>query len=83
MEMKTYKEVDLDELPIVVLTCSHFHTGESLDLWVGISEVYTMDTKGDYQGLEDISAALAKKVPLCPDYKVPIRQFTTTDTIVT
>ena len=76
-EMKTYGEVDLDETPVVVLTCGHFYTGENLDMLVGMGEVYTVDGTGEYDGLKDISAALAKEVPLCPDCRRPIRQFST------
>ncbi|MBE3048131.1 hypothetical protein IMZ48_37625, partial [Candidatus Bathyarchaeota archaeon] len=76
-EFKEYADIDLGDLPVVVLTCGHFYTGETLDLLVGMSQVYTLDSKGEYKGLEDISAALAKEVPLCPDCRLPIRQFST------
>ena len=76
-EFKEYADIDLGELPVVVLTCGHFYTGETLDLLVGMSQVYSLDSKGEFKGLEDISAALAKDVPLCPDCRRPIRQFST------
>lgn len=76
-EMKTYGEVDLDETPVVVLTCGHFYTGENLDMLVSMRDVYTVDSKGEHNGLKDITAALAKEVPLCPDCRCSIRQFST------
>lgn len=76
-EMKTYGEVDLDDTPVVVLTCGHLYTGENLDMLVNMGDVYTVDSKGEYSGLKDITAALAKEVPLCPDCRRPIRQFST------
>ena len=76
-EFQVYRDINLDELPIAVLTCGHFYTGENLDLLAGMSEVYTVDSKGEYNGLKDISAALAKEVPACPECRRPIRQFST------
>ncbi|MBE3045173.1 hypothetical protein IMZ48_22005 [Candidatus Bathyarchaeota archaeon] len=61
----------------MVLACGHFYAGESLDLSIGISKVYSLGSKGEYTGLKDISAALAKEVPVCPDCRRPIRQFST------
>ncbi|KAK3400773.1 hypothetical protein B0T20DRAFT_152968 [Sordaria brevicollis] len=76
LEFKTYEEIDLDESPIVVLSCGHFFTAETLDGLVGMHEVYTTDKTGCYNGLKDLSM-LANAVPSCPDCKRPIRQFAT------
>lgn len=77
MELKEYAQIDVGETPVVVLTCGHFFTSESLDLLVGMGDVYRMSSKGGYDGLKDTSAALAKTVPVCPDCRRPIRQFST------
>ncbi|KAK0624972.1 hypothetical protein B0T17DRAFT_639113 [Bombardia bombarda] len=77
LEFRTYEEIDLDETPIAVLGCGHFFTGETLDGLVGMNEVYTTDSAGQYNGLKDVSAALARQIPSCPDCKRPIRQFAT------
>ncbi|KAK3317593.1 hypothetical protein B0T19DRAFT_294577 [Cercophora scortea] len=77
LEFKTFAEIDLNESPIVQLSCKHFFTGETLDGLVGMNDVYTMDRTGQYNGLKDLSAALSRGVPACPDCKRPIRQFAT------
>lgn len=77
-EGKTYAEVDLNETPIVFLSCRHFYTGNNLDMLVKLSEVYSEDpTTGSYTGLLDISGSLASRVPACPECRRPILQFTT------
>ena len=76
-EFQVYANINLDELPIVALACGHFYTGENLDLLAGMGEVYTVDSKGEYNGLKGISAALAKEVAVCPECRRPIRQFST------
>ncbi|KAJ3528590.1 hypothetical protein NM208_g10130 [Fusarium decemcellulare] len=75
MEFRPYSDVDLDESPIVVLGCGHFFTGETLDGLVDLGQVYTMNNKGNFDGLKDHSGAVAKNLLCCPDCKRPIRQF--------
>jgi hypothetical protein len=75
--MKSYREIDVDETPVVVLGCGHFFTAESLDGLLGMSEVYEVDGFGEFTGLKDVSGALAQSVPCCPDCKCPVRQFAT------
>ncbi|KAH8889256.1 hypothetical protein GQ53DRAFT_723440 [Thozetella sp. PMI_491] len=77
LEFKIYRDIDLDETPIVVLGCGHFFTPESLDGLVGMSEVYTTDKYGNFHGLKNFSAVMSSGVPSCPDCKCPIRQFAT------
>ena len=76
MEFKTYSEIDLNETPIAILGCGHFFTGETLDGMLGMSNVYTTDKLGNYNGLKELSGQLMG-VPACPDCRVPIRQFAT------
>lgn len=75
--MKTYGEINLDETPIVVLGCGHFFTAETLDGHMGMGGVYLIDEYGEFIGLKDISAELARKIPRCPDCQSPVRQHTT------
>ncbi|KAK0710442.1 hypothetical protein B0T21DRAFT_77739 [Apiosordaria backusii] len=77
LEFKTYGEIDLNESPITVLGCGHFFTGETLDGMLAMSEVYTTNALGEYNGLRDLSGTMSKSVPSCPDCRVPIRQFST------
>lgn len=75
--MKTYKEINLDEAPIVVLGCGHFFTAETLDGLVGMGTVYTSDGDGEFTGLKDVYAELSQAIPQCPDCQCPVRQHTT------
>lgn len=77
LEMKSYKEIDLTESPIVVLGCGHFFTAETLDGLMGMAEVYIDDGHGKFVGLKDLSCALAGPVPRCPDCQCVVRQFAT------
>jgi hypothetical protein len=75
--MKTYGEINPDETPIVVLGCGHFFTTETLDGLMGMGEVYMMDGYGEFTGLKDVSAELARSIPRCPDCQCPVRQHAT------
>ncbi|TLS25023.1 hypothetical protein PpBr36_07472 [Pyricularia pennisetigena] len=77
IEFKTYAEIDVNETPIVVLSCGHIFTAESLDGHVGMHDVYVVNQKGEYTGEKDISSDLAKPVPGCPECRRPILQFST------
>lgn len=73
--MKSYREIDLDDTPIVALSCSHFFTTESLDGLVGLSSVYDVDVHGTFTGLADSPQMIS--VPRCPDCKKAIKQHAT------
>ena len=75
LEFKTYDEIDVDKTPVVVLSCGHFFTAETLDGMVGLHDVYETDQRGDISGLKDLSGELAIKIPQCPDCKCPVRQY--------
>ncbi|QSZ30515.1 hypothetical protein DSL72_000069 [Monilinia vaccinii-corymbosi] len=76
LELKSYKDIDLDETPIIVLSCGHFFTGESLDGMFEMSEVYRQDLQGNFTGINE-SSSLASSVPQCPDCNCPLRQYAT------
>ncbi len=75
--MKTYCEIDLRDAPIVILGCGHFFTAETLDGHVGMAEVYSQDERGEFTGLRNVSAELARSIPRCLDCQCPPRQHCT------
>lgn len=75
--MKTYCEIDLNDTPIVVLGCGHFFTTETLDGHMGLEEVYLQDECGQFTGLRNVSAELARSIPRCPSCQCPVRQYCT------
>lgn len=75
LEFKLYKDIHLDETPIVVLSCGHFFTAESLDGLVRLREVYVTDEYDNYTACLEPTNVLP--VPRCPDCKRPIRQYAT------
>ena len=77
LELKVFREVDLDESPLVVLGCGHFFTAETLDGMMQMDEVYLQDAQGKYCEIIDDNGALAKAVPKCPDCKRPVQQYVT------
>ncbi|KAF1956385.1 hypothetical protein CC80DRAFT_563213 [Byssothecium circinans] len=77
LEFKEYHEIDLNETPIVALSCGHFFTMETLDGLAGLSEVYETNAKtGEITGLKKMPQ-LATKIPACPHCQTPIRQHAT------
>jgi hypothetical protein len=77
LEFKSFGEVDLKSKPIVVLSCGHFFTAETLDGHVGIAHVYETDPYGEFVGLRNISEELTQSIPRCPNCQCPIRQHAT------
>lgn len=78
LEFKSYREINLDETPIVVLSCGHPFTAETLDGHMQMSEVYELlPATGEYTGLHENIESLAPAPPRCPDCKRTVRQFAT------
>jgi hypothetical protein len=73
-----YRDIDINESPIVVLGCGHFWTIETLDGHVGLKDVYEMDPRtGGFISLID-NRELQAVVPKCPGgCGVPIQQHAT------
>jgi hypothetical protein len=72
-----YKQIDVNETPIVVLSCKHFFTAETLDGVIGMKDVYELDPlTGHYVGLREESK-LTATVPQCPLCRKPISQYVT------
>ncbi|KHJ35538.1 putative nf-x1 finger and helicase domain protein [Erysiphe necator] len=74
--LRNFDEINLDEDPIIVLSCGHFFTAESLDGIIGMSDVYETDKFGNYIKPKEVSE-FAGSIPTCPDCKSPICQYTT------
>jgi hypothetical protein len=73
-----YRDIDINESPIVVLGCSHFWTIETLDGHAGLKDVYKMvpRTRGFISLIDN--RELQAVVPKCPrGCGVPIRQHAT------
>lgn len=73
-----YRDIDLNESPIVVLRYGHFWTIETLDGHVGLKDVYDMDprTRRFISLIDD--RELQAVVPKCPGgCGVPIQQYAT------
>ena len=77
LEFRPYAEIDLDETPIIVLTCGHFYTAETLDGHMQLGEVYEMNAEGQFIALKDDTPQLSEHPPCCPDCKRTIPQFST------
>jgi hypothetical protein len=73
-----YRDIDLDESPIVVLGCGHHWIIETLDGNVGLGDVYGVDPRsGRFDSFIE-NLELQAKVPKCPGgCGLPIRQFVT------
>ena len=70
LEFKSHSEINLDETPIVVLSCGHPFTAETLDGHMQMSEVYEhLPATGEYTGLHENIESLAPTPPRCPDRK--------------
>ncbi|CAN9180399.1 unnamed protein product [Alternaria alternata] len=75
--MLPYADVDLNDSPIVVLSCGHFFTTETLDGLVGLKDVYSLDAStGLFTGLIE-NAELSASIPQCPNCREPIKQYVT------
>jgi len=51
LEMKTYREIDVNKTPIIVLRYGHFFTTETLNGHIGMAEVYIVDVYGGFTDL--------------------------------
>lgn len=77
--MLPYKDINLNDTPIVVLGCKgrHFFTVETLDGIIGMKDVYDVEPRsGTYSGLKQ-NEQLAPSIPQCPTCREPVRQFAT------
>lgn len=75
LEFVPYGSIDLDKSPILVLSCGHFFTSETLDGYLELHKVYLMDSQGDYTGFVDPEGQLNEQTPKCPTCRQPFLQY--------
>lgn len=68
---ETFKDVNLNEDPIIVLKCGHAYTISTLDGTLEMDKVYSKDMVGDWHLIPLPSEFL--QLPCCPDCRKPIR----------
>ena len=78
IENKTFGELDLDQNPVIVLTCGHFFTVDSVDGVMGIDLFYMRDERGEFIGLRDLKSIQFSELEelscVCPNCRTPISQ---------
>lgn len=75
LEFVPYGSINLDESPILVLSCGHFFTSETLDGYLELSKVYSVDDQGNYTGFVDPEGQLNEQTPRCPTCRQPFLQY--------
>ncbi|RAK85590.1 hypothetical protein BO79DRAFT_272852 [Aspergillus costaricaensis CBS 115574] len=77
IELKAYKDVDIDQDPLVFLSCGHFYTASSLDGIMGMSEHYEMESStGRLLGPKLTHRLLESGRPKgCPQCRAPLRDI--------
>lgn len=76
LEFSPYSSIDLDKSPILVLSCRHFFTRETLDGYLELQKAYSMDDNGNYTGFVDPEGKLDEQVPKCPTCRQPFMLYT-------
>ena len=76
MENKTFADLDVDHMPVIVLSCGHFFTVETVDGVMGIDTFYQRNEHGEFVGLRDLKsiafAELEELSCVCPNCRAPI-----------
>ncbi|GLA69291.1 hypothetical protein AtubIFM55763_009243 [Aspergillus tubingensis] len=77
IELKAYKDVDIDQDPLVFLSCGHFYTASSLDGIMGMSEHYEVESStGRLLGPKLTHRLLESGRPKgCPQCRAPLRDI--------
>lgn len=72
----TYGDVNVDEEPIIFLTCGHFYTVSTLDGLMDLKESYIIDPEGKILGPKPSSRVSSGKAPKgCPECRTPLRDI--------
>lgn len=72
----SYRKIDLDRSPIVVLSCGHFFTAQTLDCLLQMSDVYLPNADDAMVELRK-NTSLAMERVKCPDCQRPLQQYVT------
>ncbi|KAK6397849.1 hypothetical protein LTR65_005097 [Meristemomyces frigidus] len=76
LEMKTYREVDLDETPCIFTQCGHVFTVETLDGLMSIADHYTVDANGVPLAVKGNSEPFSyEELKACPDCRGSLRNI--------
>ncbi|KAI2941241.1 hypothetical protein CBS147321_5948 [Aspergillus niger] len=77
IELKPYKDINVDEDPLVFLSCGHFYTASSLDGIMGMSEHYEVEpSTGRILGPKLNHRLFDSGRPKgCPQCRAPLRDF--------
>lgn len=75
IELSPYGSINLDQSPILVLSCGHFFTSESLDGYLELHKAYSVDAHGNYTGFIDPEGRLDEQIPKCPTCRQPFLQY--------
>lgn len=65
----------IDESPILVFSCGHFFTSETLDGCLELHKAYSVDHQGHYTGLIDPEGQLDEQTPKFSAYHQPFLQY--------
>lgn len=72
----TYGDVNVDEDPIIFLTCGHFYTVSNLDGLMDLKDSYIIDSEGKILGPKPASGVSSGKAPKgCPECRMPLRDI--------
>jgi hypothetical protein len=74
LNFSSYQDIDLDESPIVVLSCGHLKTTETMDGIMNMSQFYFMDPETQDWRADAFPGQPSDLIPVpaCPDCRKPI-----------
>ncbi|KAG6014275.1 hypothetical protein E4U43_006735 [Claviceps pusilla] len=78
LEMKEYKEIDLDQDPCIFPQCGHFLTVASMDGQMDMSSHYVIDSLGHPVGINKVSEPFSMDgsgVPVCANCRGSLRNI--------
>ncbi|KAE8381131.1 hypothetical protein BDV26DRAFT_256154 [Aspergillus bertholletiae] len=76
--MESYEDINVNENPLVFLSCGHFYTISSLDGIMDIQEYYNIDPHTDTIVSPRLSQRVVSadpRLPRCPDCRTPLRDI--------
>ncbi|PYI11934.1 P-loop containing nucleoside triphosphate hydrolase protein [Aspergillus sclerotiicarbonarius CBS 121057] len=76
IEFRTYEDINVDEDPLVFLSCGHFYTASSLDGIMGMSDHYEMEQSTGKIIAPKLHRILDSGRPKgCPECRTPLRDI--------
>ena len=74
-EFTEYKDINLDDNPIIVLPCGHFYTVDTLDGHFDLSQAYEIDEEGNFTATKPLLRTDQVKPKCCPDCRSPVHSI--------